>query len=392
MDMKRKNAAIKAALIAVVFAICFLLIFTMHTEILSFCAKAALYSAQSFLPSSAFSIEKENKNEAESEAENETKSDTAAETKKNKPKDLLEEKGEDRAVTAVGNDFTRTPDDIKALIEKAGKNASKDKKDGAISEKQYVNDGVTDKFGSVRLKNLNKTQINIEDLLSKKADLSVNKKEPSVLIFHTHTTESYQYLDRSFYAQGFPSRDKDPKKNMIRIGEAICEQLESAGFKVLHDRVIHDLKYSGAYNNSRATVVEYLKKNPSIQVVLDIHRDAIQLSNGTKIKPVAKINGKKAAQVMIISGCQEEGNPISDFKDWKYNLIFALQLQKEMEETFPGLTRPLFFSPRKYNMNLTHCSLLLEVGSDSNTIEEAEYSGRCIGKSLSQLLEKYVEE
>lgn len=95
---------------------------------------------------------------------------------------------------------------------------------------------------------------------------------------------------------------------------------------------------------------------------------------------------------MIISGCQEDGNGIENFADWKYNLIFAAQLQQSMEENFPGLTRPIFFCPRRYNMHMSHCSLLLEVGSDSNTLEEAYFSGKCIGKSLAKLLEKYTEE
>ena len=95
---------------------------------------------------------------------------------------------------------------------------------------------------------------------------------------------------------------------------------------------------------------------------------------------------------MIISGCQEEGNGIEAFEDWEQNLVFALQLQKKMEENYPGLARPIFFCPRDYNMNLTHCSLLIEVGSDSNTLEEAEYSGRLIGSALSMLLEDYKEE
>ena len=107
---------------------------------------------------------------------------------------------------------------------------------------------------------------------------------------------------------------------------------------------------------------------------------------------VAEIGGKKAAQVMIISGCQESGNGVSDFPDWKQNLVFALLLQQKMEQTFPGLTRPVFFSPRRYNMHLSHCSLLLEVGSDSNTLEEACYTGRLIGRSLGLLLEDYLSE
>ncbi|MBQ8503292.1 MAG: stage II sporulation protein P [Clostridia bacterium] len=287
--------------------------------------------------------------------------------------------------------LTAVDEDIRKLIEEKEKTAAEDKKDGDISEYQYINDGVTDKYGLVRVKNVNKTEIDIEKKLSEKIDLSVDKQKPAVLIFHTHTTETYQILDRGFYEEGFMTRSNDSSQNMVRVGKAICEQIEKAGYKVIHDTAVYDGKYSGAYDRSRAGVAEYLKKYPSIQVVLDIHRDAIQQTDGTKIKPVAEIDGKKAAQVMIISGCQEEGNSVTNLPDWKYNLTFAVHLQNKLEELFEGITRPLYFCPRSYNMNLTHCSLLIEVGSDSNTLDEAVYTGKCIGRAVAEILKEYEE-
>ncbi len=289
------------------------------------------------------------------------------------------------------SELVKTDEDILTLMKEYKKTAEKHKKDGSISEYRYKNDGVTDKFGLVRVKNVNKTDIDIEKKLKEKADLSVSKEKPSVLIFHTHTTETYQILDRGFYEEGFMTRSNNSSQNMLRVGQAICEQIERAGYKVIHDTAVYDAKYSGAYSRSRKGVEEYLKKYPSIQVVLDIHRDAIQQTNGTKIKPTAEIDGKKAAQVMIISGCQEEGNGITNLPDWEKNLTFALQLQNKLEELFEGITRPLYFCPRSYNMNLTHCSLLIEVGSDSNTLEEAVYSGKCIGTAVAEILEDYEE-
>ena len=92
---------------------------------------------------------------------------------------------------------------------------------------------------------------------------------------------------------------------------------------------------------------------------------------------------------MIISGCQEDGNGITNLPDWKYNLTFALQLQQSLESSFPGLTRPVFFCARSYNMNLTHNSLLVEVGSDANALDEAVYSGKCLGVALAKLMKEY---
>ena len=343
----------------------------------------AVYEAKTFLPqkgvtlpdftdesTTAEAVSEEKTTEKEPEMQNTTEAKSVASTVK----------------------FTDTPEDVKTAIASKKKTASKDKKDGEIYEKQYKNEGVTNSYGNVKVKNVNKTSINIEKILSEKIDLTVEKDKPSVLIFHTHTTETYQILDRGFYEVGFMTRTKDSALNMVRVGKAICEEIEKAGYQVIHDTEIHDLSYNGAYAHSRKKVEEYLKKYPTIEVVLDIHRDAIQQSDGTKIKPTAKIQGKKAAQIMLISGCQEEGNPIENFPDWRYNLTFAVHLQNQLEKMFPGITRPLYFCPRKYNMNLTHCSLLVEVGSDSNTLEEAVYTGKCIGTALSEIMKDYDEK
>ena len=299
---------------------------------------------------------------------------------------------EDTAEVSAGESFTDTPEDIKRIIAERQKTAAKDKKDGVIYEKQYKNEGVTDSYGLVKVKNVNKTDISIEKILNERIDLSVSADKPSVLIFHTHTTETYQILDRGFYETNFATRTKDSSKNMVRVGEEICKEIEKAGYKVIHDKEIHDLSYNGAYAHSRKKIEEYMKKYPSIQIVLDIHRDAIQQSDGSKIKPTAIIQDKKAAQIMIISGCQEEGNPIENFPDWKYNLTFAVHLQNQLEKMYQGITRPLYFCPRKYNMNVSHCSLLVEIGSDANTLEEAVYTGKCLGSALGKIMEEYEEK
>ena len=172
----------------------------------------------------------------------------------------------------------------------------------------------------------------------------------------------------------------------VRVGDEIAERLEKSGFKVIHDKTIYDASYNGAYGRSLKNVEKILEENPSIVITLDVHRDAIHYDSGTRCKPTAEINGKKAAQVMIISGAEE--GEIEDYPDWAQNLTFAIALQNKVEENYKGLMRPLFFCQRKYNMHVTPCSLLLEMGTDANTLEEAVYSGRLIGDSLAELLEE----
>lgn len=341
-------------------------------------SQTALFAAKTYLPSEGLTLPVF----VSTTAEEVTETTTAKATTEK----------EETENTALKLSFTDTPEDIKQVIAQREKSASKDKKDGTIYEKQYKNEGVTDSFSAVKVKNVNKTDIDIASILKEKIDLSVSKDKPSVLIFHTHTTETYQILDRGFYETDFKTRTKDSGQNMLRVGKAICEEIEKLGYKVIHDTEIHDLSYNGAYAHSRKKVEEYLKKYPTIQIVLDIHRDAIQQSDGTKIKPTATIQGKKAAQIMIISGCQEKGNPIENFPDWRYNLTFAVHLQNMLETLFQGITRPLYFCPRKYNMNLSHCSLLVEVGSDANTLEEAVYTGKCLGVAVGEIMKEYEEK
>ncbi len=375
--MKNKDKLRKITVYAVSVAVVFFSAFFFTDEMLNMGADLAVLSLKMMLP-----VSDEEHSEEVTTTEKTTDTEKTTEV----------EKTTEKIQTVVKNEkFTATPKDIAELIKVAQKSASKDKKGGGIREKQYKNEGVTDKYALVRMKNMNKTQVSIKDILSEKIDLSVNKDKPSVLIFHTHTTETYQILDRDFYPEDFKTRTNDKGKNMVRVGEAIVEEIEKAGFKVIHDKEIHDTKYTGAYGKSRESVENYLKKYPSVQITLDIHRDAIQDGDGTKVKPVAAVKGKKAAQIMIISGCQEEGNPITNLPDWRYNLTFAVHLQQKLEELFEGITRPLYFCPRSYNMNVTHCSLLVEVGSDSNTLEEAVYTGKCIGAALSEILKEYEE-
>lgn len=291
------------------------------------------------------------------------------------------------------NSLTQTPEDISTLIRAAEANAKNDIEDGKIEEKKYTAISTSTLIGNIAVRNNTDTQKNINLLKYFETDPDIkitDKTQPSVLIFHTHTTECYELLDRSWYAQDYITRSNSSDRNMVRVGMEIKEQLEKAGYSVIHDTEIHDTKYTGAYAHSRKSVEKYLKEYPSIQVVLDVHRDAIEQSGGVRIKPTAEILGKKAAQLMIITGCEE--GKVTDFPDWEKNLTFALRLQSVCEEKFPGLMRPVYFCQRKYNMDLSPNNLLVEVGSCANTLEEATYAGRLLGNSLATLLDRSMNE
>ncbi len=240
---------------------------------------------------------------------------------------------------------------------------------------------------------MNETSISNAELIEESGKLPEFEVEldgtPQVLIMHTHTTESFEPYERSSFDTSFNYRTTDPEKNVVLIGDEITRQLEDAGIGVIHDTTIHDYpSYNGSYERSATTIKNILKENPTIKVVLDIHRDAIGTSESI-MQPTVTIDGKKAAQVMIISGC-DDGT--LNMPDYMKNFRFAALLQQQMSSDYPGFARPVLFDYRKYNQDLTTGSLLIEVGSHGNTLEQVEYSGKLIGKSLVKSFKKLAED
>lgn len=266
---------------------------------------------------------------------------------------------------------------------------SLESRDGAITAMCYGSfKGDTfinlDRAGQVR----NVTSLSNSTLLKESRlapDFEIERNgEPQVLIMHTHATESYEPYERDFYDGSWSSRTTDPSMNMAAVGDAIAMQLEAAGIAVIHDTTMHDYpSYNDSYDRSRETVQKILEEYPSIKIVLDVHRDAIERESGERIAPVAEIDGKNAAQVMIISGC-DDGT--MDMPNYLKNFRFASLLQQQLESDYAGLTRPILFDYRKYNQDLTTGSILIEVGGHANSVDQAIYSGELIGKSLAKCL------
>ncbi len=208
--------------------------------------------------------------------------------------------------------------------------------------------------------------------------------QPQVLIMHTHATESFEPFDRDFCDTSYTWRSTDNSKNVVYLGDIITRQLEEAGIGVIHDSTQHDYpSYNGSYERSAATIRKWLEEYPSIKVVIDVHRDAVESPAGNLIKPVAMIEGEKTAQVMIICGC-DDGT--MNMPQWDRNLRWAAALQTTAETLYPGLTRPVFFCYRKYNMDLTGGSLLIEFGSHGNTLEETARAAQYMGRAMAQTL------
>ncbi len=215
-------------------------------------------------------------------------------------------------------------------------------------------------------------------------EIALNSAEPQVLIIHTHATESFEQYTRDYYDESFPSRTQDTTRNMVAVGTVLAETLAKNGISVVHDGTLHDYPaYTGSYDRSEETIRALLEKYPSIKIVIDLHRDAMVDEDGSRIAPVAEINGRSAAQFMIIAGCDDGRFNMPAYME---NFKLAALLQNSAEVMFPGLARPVLFDYRNYNQHITTGSLLIEVGSHANSLDEALYTAELLGESMAAAL------
>lgn len=208
-----------------------------------------------------------------------------------------------------------------------------------------------------------------EKLLLQKLEWDLTGDEPTVLIVHSHGTEAYTKTADSQYDNYAAYRTTDDRYNMISIGDELARLLEEQGIKVIHDRTAHDyLDYDNAYSNSRKAVQQYLKEYPSIKVVLDLHRDAATNADGSQWATEATVDGKDAAQLMLVVGTSASGE---SHPNWQTNLSVAEKLTVLMEKGDPGVCRAIQLKYKRYNQDLCPASMIVEVGTAGNTHAEA---------------------
>lgn len=218
-------------------------------------------------------------------------------------------------------------------------------------------------------------------LLRRPLDWDLASGAPTVLIFHTHTTESYEKGAHS-YIESAPYRTLDPAYNMLAIGDRITDLLESQGIVTLHDRQFHDYPdYNGCYGRTRASVQDYLREFPSLRLILDLHRDASDGSAG-QLRTLAKIGDRDSAQLMLVVGSNAGG---SSHRGWADNLSLALKLQAQLETQCPGIVRPLSLRSQRFNQDLSPGALLIEVGGAGNSLEEALLAADQLARAIGAL-------
>ena len=210
-------------------------------------------------------------------------------------------------------------------------------------------------------------QPDIEALLARPLQWNLFAEEPTVLILHTHTTESYTKQGET-YKETSSWRTLDENYNMLSIGRKVAEILESSGIRTMQDTTLHDYpSYSGSYNHARKSIAAYLEEYPSIRLVLDLHRDASG-SNRNQMRTEATVEGQPSAQLMLVMGTSASG---LKHPDWEQNLALGLKLQAQCERIAPGIMRYVNLRAQRFNQDLSPGALLIEVGAAGNTHPEA---------------------
>ncbi len=234
----------------------------------------------------------------------------------------------------------------------------------------------------VKVNDVASSGINVKNFL--KGPPSFVSNDISVLIVHTHTTESYTPSEKFNYVPSDTDRTLDKNFNMVRVGKEIEQTLKENGIKVQHDTTICDYpSYNGSYNRSGKNVQNALSNDSSIKIVLDVHRDAIEGKNGEKIKHNFTFNGREGAQVMFVVGSNLSG--LSHSK-WETNMQFAATLQQHILSFYPDLMRPINFRSQRFNHHLAPGAIIVEVGTNGNTLEEALYGAECFANALADYI------
>lgn len=232
-------------------------------------------------------------------------------------------------------------------------------------------------YGNVKIRN--QSDCEITDEICNPSDLNL-KISKTVLIYHTHTCESYTPSEKYNYTMSGNYRTTDNNYNMVRVGNELKKYLEEKGFTVIHNTTCHDYPaYSGSYDRSYTTIQGVLNQNSNIGLVLDLHRDAV--GDGTSYGPTVKVNGESVAQLMFVVGTNGGG---LEHPNWTTNLKTAVKIQEKGNTMYQGLFRPMIVRNSRYNQHLAEGASIIEVGATGNILEECLLSMQCLANVLDE--------
>ena len=277
--------------------------------------------------------------------------------------------GEGGNVEIVANAQNNTNDNNQ--LELAGTNLSTE-----VVTQNPLQLNFNSQYGNVKIKNGTSFELTNEIL---NPNIKIDNK--NIVLFHTHTCESYTSSDKFPYTPTGNFRTTDLNFTVARVGDELENYLKKYGHNVIHNKKYHDYpSYNGSYTNSLATVEEIIKQTPS-DIIFDIHRDAI--GSRSDYAPCVKIGDDVCAQIMFVVGTNEGGlwHP-----NWQQNLKFAVKVQQKAEELYPGLFKPIMLTKYRYNQHTGKFASIIEVGATGNTLEQCNNSMKYFSKVLDEVL------
>ena len=234
----------------------------------------------------------------------------------------------------------------------------------------------TSEYNGVKIKNeTDNIKLTKEMLVP---EVNINMK--NILIYHTHTCESYTQTEDYKYKASGNFRTTDINCSVARVGTELTKYMEHYGYNVIHDTTIYDSSYSESYDRSLKGVAKLLEENEDTDILFDIHRDAI---GDSSYAPTVKIGEEEVAQMMFVIGSNGGG---SEHDNWNENLKLAIKIQEKANELYPGLFKPIILRDSRYNQQLAKGASIIEVGATGNTMEQCLNSMKYLSKVLSEVL------
>ena len=231
-------------------------------------------------------------------------------------------------------------------------------------------------YEAVKIKNQTSYTLT-EEMLN--PDIAIDNK--NILLFHTHSCESYTASEKYQYTPTGNFRTTDLNFTVTRVGAELETQLKQYGYSVYHDSSYHDYPaYNGSYTRSLQTVENILKTYPS-DIIMDVHRDAI--GSREDYAPTVKIGEDYAAQIMFVIGTNDGG---LNHPNWNQNLKFAIKVQQKAEEMYPGLFKPIMLTTSRYNQHTGKYASIIEVGATGNTLDQCLMSMKYLAKVMDEVL------
>lgn len=254
--------------------------------------------------------------------------------------------------------------------------ANKSNEKTEVVTQNPISENYNVQYGNVKIKNQTSYELT-QDML--KPDITIDNK--NILIFHTHSCESYTPSEKYQYTQTGNYRTTDLNYTVIRVGNELENYLKKYNLNVVHNTSYHDYpSYTGSYTRSLQTV-ENMLQTTSSDIIIDLHRDAI--GSRPDYAPTVKIGEDYCAQIMFVIGTNEGGlwHP-----NWNQNLKFAVKVQEKAEEMYPGLFKPIMLTKSRYNQHTGKYANIMEVGATGNTLDQCLNSMKYLSAVMNEVL------